>query len=157
MPLTIKIEDSTIQNHLHQLQVKMSDLSPVMDSIGYALEQSVRRRFETRTDPSGQKWAAWKPSTEKSYPRAGSKASRTQGVGRGKILERYGSMFNGASYSHDHNSVSIGFDQPYATYHEWGTKKMDRRGLLTATPQTGMLGSADQQAVLDIVANYMQS
>lgn len=158
MALTITLQDSIIQTYLQQLQAKMGDLNPVMDSIGYALEQSVRRRFETRTDPSGEKWAAWKKSTDESYPRKGSKAAKGKsGPGMGRILERYGSMLNGLSYTFNANSATIGFDQPYATYHEWGTKKMDRRGLLTATPQTGTLGSADQQTVLEIVANYMQS
>ena len=33
-------------------------------------------------------------------------------------------------------SVRVGFDKPYAVHHEWGTKHMERRGMLTANPDT---------------------
>ena len=37
------------------------------------------------------------------------------------------------------SSVSTGAGQPYATYHEFGTKHMDRRGMLMADPEAGIL------------------
>lgn len=156
MPLTIKIEDSALRTYLQQLQRRMGDLTPVMTEIGAELENSVRRRFETRTDPSGKPWAPWAPATAKSYPRAGTTAARgKQGAGRGKLLERYGSMLDGLSFAAGANSVTVGFDQPYAAFHEWGTRRMPRRGLLVANPLTGELGESDRRSILDLVNGYL--
>lgn len=155
MPITIKLEDSALRPYLQQLHERISDLSPVMDSIGHALEQNMRARYETRRDPDGNKWGDWEKSTKDSYPWRGSKAARRDGPGRGLMLERYGSMFDGLSYTYGKNSVSIGFNQPYAAYHEWGTKRMKRRGLLTSNPNTGRLGEKDAQSIIDIVQEYL--
>ena len=51
--------------------------------------------------------------------------------------------------------VRIGFASEYAAYHEWGTVNMDRRGMLMADPDAGTLGQADEAAVLDIVAGWL--
>jgi len=72
-----------------------------------------------------------------------------------KLLERYGDLLDGLSHSFDATSTTIGFDAPYAAYHEFGTKHMPRRGLLTADPNSGTLGAEDREAILDIVANYL--
>jgi hypothetical protein len=55
--------------------------------------------------------------------------------------------------------VTIGFGQPYAAYHEWGTWKMPRRGLLTADPDAGggpTLGRGDAEAVLDVLQAVLE-
>lgn len=157
MPLVIKLEDSALRAHLQQLQAHMQDLSPAMDRIAFALEQNLRQRFETRQDPSGKAWAAWAPSTRRSYPWPGSKAAKGKdGAGRGKLLERYTSMMGGISSAHDKTTASVGFDQIYAAHHEWGTRRMKRRGLLTANPQTSQLGEKDKETVLHIVQHFLQ-
>ena len=61
--LTITADDRAFRSYLEQLQKGLGDLSPVMESIGNTLENRVRQRFQTRTDPQGQPWAAWKEST----------------------------------------------------------------------------------------------
>lgn len=160
MSITIRYDDSALRQSLQQLYERMGDLSPAMDSIGFALEQNLRRRFETLRDPNGKTWQGWGPSTAKSYPKTRAKDKKgggqtKNGPGRGKLLQRYGSMLSGISYSYDKTSVSIGFDQPYAAYHEWGTKHMPRRGLLTANPNTGELGKEDAQTIIDIIGQYL--
>lgn len=154
MPLTIKYDYSAVQAHLQELQKRLGDLSPAMDAIAYSIEQNVRKRYETRTDPTGKKWDPWKKSTQESYPWPGSQAAVKDGTGRGMLLERYGAMFDGLSSSSDSTSSIIGFDQPYAAYHEWGTKKMVRRGLLTANPDTAQLGEADKATVLEVIEEF---
>ena len=47
-------------------------------------------------------------------------------------------------------SVRVGFDKPYAVYHEWGTKHMKRRGMLTANPDTGELAPRGHGASLRV-------
>ena len=64
-------------------------------------------------------------------------------------------MLSLLSYNPDNTSVRIGFASEYAEYHEWGTVNMDRRGMLMADPDAGTLGQADEAAVLDIVAGWL--
>lgn len=54
-------------------------------------------------------------------------------------------------------SVAWGFSVDYAAYHEFGTKTMPRRGMLTADPEAGTLASGDAVAVLEIVRDYLIS
>lgn len=157
MAITITVQDEGISRYLQQLNARLADLSPVMDSIGHALEQNIRQRYQSRKDPNGNAWKDWAPDTKKTYPWRGSKAAKGKnGPGRGKILERYGHMFDSLSYTYDKTNVSIGFAVPYAAYHEWGTKRMPRRGLLTANPATGELGAQDQKTVLQVLQRHLQ-
>ena len=62
----------------------------------------------------------------------------------------------------DDTSVRVGFTavaskerDVYAVYHEFGTRFMPRRGLLTADPERGELAPADEQAVLDVVETFL--
>lgn len=155
--LTITIEDRTFRHLLQQLQQRMGDLTEPMGDIGNALETNVRNRFQTATDPNGQKWKAWKPSTDKYYPRAGSKSAQRakEGIGQGRLLERYGDMLRGLSYQANATSVRIGFAHEYATHHEYGTKHMPRRGMLMANPQQGTLPPQDEASVMDILTRWL--
>ena len=152
--LIITVDDSAFRTQLQLLQSRVSNLTPIMEAIGNRLENAVRQRFQTRTDPSGAPWAPWKPSTIASYPKSKSK----YGPGNGKLLDRSGDMLGSLSYQADATSVTIGFAQPYAVYHEFGTTKkrtMPRRGMLTADPEQGTLGASDQAAVLDMLNAYL--
>lgn len=44
-------------------------------------------------------------------------------------------------------SVRIGFAMPYATYHEFGTRHMPRRGMLMSNPETGQLAPNDERTI----------
>lgn len=145
MSITVTFRDQGVRDHFSQLLTKMEDLSPVMDSIGMELESRVSGRFETQSDPNGEAWAPWAPSTAEQYP----------ADGNGTILDRYGDMLLSLSHEASATSTLVGFGQPYATYHEFGTRKMPRRGLLTADPNSGEVGQEDQEAILAILAVYL--
>ena len=72
------------------------------------------------------------------------------------LLDRYGTMFDGLNYEPSADSVRIGFTMTYAAYHEYGTQKMPRRGMLMADPNAGTLGSDDQAAAIDILNGFLQ-
>lgn len=155
--LTITIDDSAFRATMRRLQDGMSDLTPVMERIGYTLETNIQGRFETRTDPNGRPWKPWAEQTRATYPFPGTEyAKGDEGVGNGKLLDRYGRMLRGLSYQADSNSVRVGFDMPYATFHEFGTKNMPRRGMLMGNPDAGTLGKADERAVIDILNDFLQ-
>ena len=110
-----------------------------------SLESRVSGRFETRTDPGGQPWAPWLPSTQESYPENGNR----------RLLDRYGDMLASLNHQADARSVSVGFGSQVAAYHEWGTKHMVRRGMLLDDPDAGKLGADDEAMVLEILADWL--
>lgn len=143
--LTITADDKAFRDSLAQLYRGMGNLTPVMQSIGMELESRISGRFESRTDPSGNAWAPWAQSTVDSYPDGGNR----------RLLDRYGDMLASLSHQADATSVRVGFGQPYATFHEFGTEHMPRRGLLFADPDAGTLGAGDEVAVLDVLEIYL--
>lgn len=143
--LTITVDDSAFRSYLGDLATRLGDLTSVMESIGQELETRISGRFETESDPAGAAWAPWAPSTVESYP----------DDGNGRILDRYSDLMNSLSWDADSSSVRVGFGQPYATYHEWGTKSMRRRGLLFDDPDAGLLAPDDEKAVLDLLMDWL--
>ena len=156
--LTITVQDTGIQSYLQQLHSKLGDITPVLHDVGVALESRVSQRFETRTDPLSRAWHPWAASTIASYPFPKSKAAAKAGrTGHQRLLDRYGDMLAGLSSQADATSVRVGFDKDYATFHEFGTKKMPRRGLLFANPETGELAPEDTELIIDILQRHLHT
>ena len=147
MSASIRIDNAFVLEFLHGLRDKIDDMTPVMDSIGAQMETRVSNRFETQTDPMGVPWSPWAESTKASYPEKGHRF----------FLYRLGDLLGGISHQADQSSVTYGFDVPYAAYHELGTDKMPRRGLLTADPEAGTLSDSDEAAILDVISRYLFS
>lgn len=143
--LTITVDDTAFRQHIARLQQRLGDLTPVLAGIGQELETRIHNRFEIRSDPEGQPWAPWAESTLATYPEDGNR----------RLLDRYGDMRGHLNWDADATSVRVGFVEPYATYHEFGTKKMPRRGLLFANPETGQLAPDDERAVLEILEDLL--
>lgn len=137
---------------LERLQRGLGDLSEPLASIGQEMESRISARFETETDPDGNPWDPWAPSTEATYPSAGHR----------RILDRYGDMLRSMSHQVDGENVIVGFGavaskagDVYAVYHEFGTEHMPRRGLLMSDPESGTLSQGDETAVLDILSVWI--
>lgn len=144
--ISVQIDDSPFRDQVRLLSYRMRDLTPVLEGVGAALESNVRSRFESRTDPDGMPWAPWAQSTRDSYPEGGNR----------RLLDRYGDMLDGVSYQLEGDaSVRVGFDKEYATYHEWGTEHMPRRGLLMSDPDAGTLSEEDNALVLDVINDFL--
>lgn len=143
--IDITTDDSAFRESLTRLRRGLGNLTPVMQSIGMELESRISGRFESRTDPSGSGWAPWAQSTVNSYPDNGNRL----------LLDRYGDMLASLNHQADATSVRVGFGQPHATFHEFGTRHMPRRGLLFADPDAGTLADDDEAAVLDILGVWL--
>ncbi len=149
--IDITTDTSGFDSSLQQLQKRMGNLRPVFADLGAMLENQIRDRRETLTDPSGERWAAWRPSTIATYPESG----------RGKLLDRSGDMWDRTgpqwkvSGLASNIALRVGFDKDYPTYHEFGTDRMARRGLLFADPEKGELGAADEQAIDDVLQDWL--
>ena len=153
--LTITVDDSAFRSHMQELQKRLDNLTPVLNDIGNRMENAVRQRFASHTDPSGAPWKPWAPSTLESYPFPGKPAAKKYGPGNARLLDRHGDMLGSLSYQASPTSVRIGFVQPYAMYHEYGTKHMPRRSLLTADPTQPRLGTTDEAMVLDVITQWL--
>lgn len=142
---------------LQRLSAQLGNVAPVLADIGYLLETNARSRAALAVDPQGQPWAPWKPSTLAGYPFAGSDAGKgAEGPGNGRLLDRYGTMLGSLSYQVEGaDAVRVGFSQDYAVFHEWGTRRMERRGLLMADPDAGTLGAEDDAAVLELINGWL--
>ena len=128
--LSIYVNSSdTVRAHLDGLRHRLGDLSEVMAGIGMELESRVSARFESRTDPNGDAWEPWAPSTKARYPEDGNK----------RLLDRYGDMLASLTHSSDATSATVGFGDPTAAYHEWSTEHMPRRGMLFEIPMLDLL------------------
>lgn len=143
--ITVTLEQRAMQDVLQRLLARTSDLRPAMAGIGMELENRIRDRIDTQTDPAGRAWIGWADSTIARYPQDGHR----------RVLDRYGDMIRSLSYRADSSSVSVGFSQPYAAFHEFGTQRMPRRGLLTIDPERGQLAPGDEQAILDILYDLL--
>jgi len=155
-PFTLTLESRAVLDVLDALLKRGQDMRPVYSAIGQEMENRVRARFETKADPAGEPWAPWRPRTVKQYDKADTVKGRGRRPDRvvrsGSLLERSGHMLGSLSYQVDGEGVRIGFGMPYALYHETGTTRMARRGLLADDDST--LGDADERAILDLVGAY---
>jgi phage virion morphogenesis protein len=147
MSLTITVESRPLRTVLDSLLTVMNDLSPVMSEIGMEFENRVRGRFETQSDPDGVPWTPWKPATLKSYPKNGNR----------RLLNREGDLLRSLNHHFDSTSAEIGFGDPKAAFHEWGTEHMERRGMLFDDPDAGTIAPGDEVMLLDIVRDILNT
>ena len=126
----------------------------LMQALGNVLRVNIERRFDTKTDPTGARWAPWRPATVEKYNRADTqrKGKRAgQVVKRGTLLERTGQMRNSLAVNAGDSQVQVGMNRltdggkwSIPLLHEFGTTRMTRRGIFLADPEAGTLGAGDE-------------
>lgn len=144
--ITIGVQDAALVRAVNALQGHLQDLTQPMRDVGQALEGQVSQRFMSMTDPNGEAWESLSKATL---------AQRAKNGTTGNTLDEHGTMLQSLSWQSNAKTATVGFGQPYAAYHEWGTKRMPRRGLLMANPDVGTLGADDLELVLDVLADYL--
>ena len=141
MSLTVEVTSGPLMTILDRLYQTATDMSPIMSAAGMEMESRISGRFESQTDPLGGKWLPWKESTVKSYPKGGNK----------RLLDCIGDMLDSLNHSFDDRSATVGFGDPKAAHHEWGTEHMERRGMIFADPEVGTLSPDDERALQNVV------
>ena len=154
MRINIEIDDGDVLDALTRLRQASRDLTPAMRDIGEALLNSTRERFNTETDPDGNKWADLKDSTKARKPR-----------NKDKILTRDGDLRRELSYREGPDFVEIGSPRVYASTMQFGAEA----GAFGATaqgqpipwgdiPPRAFLGLSDddRERILEIVLDHFR-
>lgn len=163
--LQIELSDQALLQAIDDALALLAHPAQMMDDIGAQIEANAELRFDTKTDPNGQPWAPLSPTTVEIYESDWFKALNPDfkdGI-PGSLLQRTNALRRSLTHNASDDWVDVGTSRPtrggkwqIGLLHEWGTKTMPRRGILTADPEAGTLGAGDQADVLAVVSGYMQ-
>ena len=129
MRLTVDSELPEVQEHLNALYRALNgDLTRPMTRIADLLENSTRKRFNTKTAPDGSLWAGLKPTTVRA------KTGRN-GKARGSILVDRGDLKGSLTSFASERMAVVGTPQLYAVYHQTGTRHMAARPIFGLSEQ----------------------
>lgn len=143
MQLVISDQLPQLAANLHALENKLGgDLTPLMDAVGFFLENSIRERFETKRDPEGISWEQLKPATV-------ARKQHKNGSIRGGILVDHGDLRKSITYHASTQSVAVGTDRQYGQYHQTGTVHLPARRFLG-------LSEADKDGINDIIHQFLE-
>lgn len=168
MPEFLSIEVTGI-DPLRQLLAaalpRLEQPADLMRVLGNTLRGNIERRFDTKTDPSGERWADWADSTKALYARADTPSKgKDKGtvVKRGTLLERTGQMRNSLAVNAGDDFVEVGMTRPtkggqwqIPLLDETGTARMPRRGIFFADWESGTLGAQDSADLDADLVDYL--
>ncbi|GAB1388985.1 hypothetical protein MASR1M6_11660 [Rubrivivax sp.] len=164
----IELDDAALLRAIDAAIAVLARPRVLMTEIGAAVQRNAQRRFDTKTDPAGTAWPALSPTTIAIYESEWFKARNPafkNGI-PGTLLERTRQLRQSLAFSDGDDWVDIGTSrrvpgksQPHwevGMLHEWGTRRMPRRGILTADPATGEVGAEDAEDILSVVAAALE-
>lgn len=171
--IDIELDDREVRQALERLQRRLSDLSPVMREIGELLTERAKERFATSTGPDGKAWAPNKPATIAAYlkqyggsyrKRGGlTKAGAARAAAKKPLIGETKQLMGTLHYQAGRDSVTVGSPMAYAAIHQFGGKAgrgkkvtIQARPFLPVTASGQWLGSADREAVLDIIREALE-
>jgi phage virion morphogenesis protein len=146
--LKLEWEDSQAQAMFGRLIASGSNLRPLYSEIGFALEDSTRKRFDSETAPDG---TAWAPISDAWQAR---KAER--GFSEG-ILKMRGDMLNSVRAEPDSSGVSIiAGPTEYAAIHQFGGQA--GRNHAVTLPARPFLGVSDDdgEEIIDAATAFLK-
>lgn len=156
----IDIDAADLLRVIDQAIELLQQPAPLLDDIGAKLESNAQVRWDQRVDPLGQAWAPLSPATIEIYQSDWFIKDNPEFKGGipGGLLERTRRLRESLSWSVDDQALELGTSRAtkggkwqIGMLHEFGTRKMPRRGILTANPETGELGPTDEADVLGVV------
>lgn len=127
-----------------------ANMHGLLDAVSGRLEERINLRFDTKQDPDGRPWAPLAATTRARYD------AKDQGARRGTLLERTRLMRDGLNRQVLTRDAIVGFDRPYAKYHETGTTRMPRRGLIFSDPITGRMAEGDIDAMQATAREWLE-
>lgn len=165
--VNITLEDGDLLATIDRAIRVLQQPRAMLQDVGDKLEGNIRLRFASKTDPSGNKWAPLSPATVEIYTSDWfiERNPSFKGGIPGTLLERTGRLLNSLAFNVGPDWLEIGTSrtvpgksQPtweVGLLHEFGTKTMPRRGILTANPNTGELGAGDEADLLQVLQGFL--
>jgi phage virion morphogenesis protein len=146
MSVTLKIDDSEIQEQLNILASRLQNLDPVYKNIGEYMVLSILDRYDKEIDSQGKPWAPLTAATIKQKQRKG----KIQ-----KILQQDGNLRLTIIYQASASQVEIGTNRIYGAIHQFGGRA--GRGKKVNIPARPFLGVSvvDEREIVDIIQDFL--
>lgn len=169
--LKVEIDDRAVLAALAERVRRAGDVTPALRDVGEALLNSTRARFDSETDPTGQRWPQNADATLLAYLRRRGGLSRrrtasggrtltqkgARALGAKKVLRDSGNLADTLRYAVSGATLTLGTDRPYgATQHSGGKKSQFPHPWGDIPPRPFLGPSADDaRTVLDILADHL--
>ena len=152
LAISIHGMDAVIQG-LQGIEQRAGNLRPALLGIGEIVQEGTKQRFETATDPDGNKWLLNTPATLLAEDEFGN--LRKEGD---KPLTNHGTLAESIHYQMSSDkAVEVGSNMVQAAMMQFGGTKAEFPHLWGDIPARPYLGvsEAEKAAILDLLSNYL--
>lgn len=165
--LTIQIQGlDTVQNQLRRLAERGANLTPLLKNMGEQVLNSTQERFESSTDPDGNRWASNSPVTFARLlgSRHTNKSGKINARGVSRVMSKKPLILShtlqgSIRYQLNGQSVMVGTNLVYAKMMHFGGAKSAFPHLWGDIPARPFLGisASDKQVLERMVVDYWQT
>lgn len=138
----VKADDAGVLRMLKRLRSAFDDLRPALTNAAGRLTQNARRRFGSKTDPDGARWAPWSPRTADA-------AKKTPGR---SLMVRTGALRDSTRFIPGRKDIRAVIGKPYGVFHEQpngrGSGHMPRRAFLFSRRNGGRALAKEDETYL---------
>lgn len=170
--ITIEVNDRDLTGALQRLQQHSGNLAPAFKAIGEDMQERVKRRFSSATDPAGARWLPNARATIEAYVNA------RGGVGKsGKINAKgikaainkrplqgtTGDLARQIHYVANSQSLTLSASPVYAAIQQFGGQAgRNRKVVIPARPfmpvqNNGALYPHEKSLVLDEIKHFLEN
>lgn len=165
--LTIQVQGlDTVQNQLRRLAERGANLTPLLKNMGEQVLNSTQERFDTSTDPDGNRWASNSPVTFARLlgSRHTNKSGKINARGVSRVMSKKPLILShtlqgSIRYQLNGQSVIVGTNMVYAKMMHFGGTKSAFPHLWGDIPARPFLGisATDKQVLERMVVDYWQT
>lgn len=165
--LTIQVQGlDTVQNQLRRLAERGANLTPLLKNMGEQVLNSTQERFDTSTDPDGNRWASNSPVTFARLlgSRHTNKSGKINARGVSRVMSKKPLILShtlqgSIRYQLNGQSVMVGTNMVYAKMMHFGGTKSAFPHLWGDIPARPFLGisATDKQVLERMVVGYWQT
>jgi len=167
--ISIEVTDTGVQAALKALAQRLTNMQPVMQSIGEDIVSRTKERFNTSTGPDGQRWAPNARATIEAfvnskggYGKKGiNKKGRDLAIGKKPLIGETGDLRRQFHVAATSSSVTIGNSAIYAAIQQFGGQAgRGKKVTIPARPflpvkSDGELYAADRALIMDALNAYL--
>jgi len=158
--MTITVDDRAVLKALDALRARVKNAGPAMRDIGEELVSRILDSFEREASPYGEKWTPLKPKTILGRARRfKTKKAKRAAVANPRILQDTGALRSSIeiqSVSDSH--VTVGSRQPYASVHQFGSKRKKIPARRFFPVRTGRVDLPPdwQRSIIDQISRHLE-